>query len=359
MTHDRDGSHPNPQGWPAAGRWSHELEDFSDGQRQLEKARARLLNPRAPGARRSVWKLRPLVLWALGLAPLVAAAAFLVRSVDPAAPPSFTVQAGASGPRLIGKLGSAFSSQAAQPSVLSFWEGSEVRLLPGAKARVAELGAHGAKLALLDGEIEVRITASPASTWAVEVDSFQVLVLGTHFFVSKLAAGPGLRIRLVEGSVAVSGPCLSAPVRVSAGEQRLLRCERTAEVAAPASTSATGSPAVAAPSGAPSGPALERLAREATAPKAPSALRQEVELMESIRAALSVDPARALALIHEAGQRFPGGSLSEERQAFEALALDRLGRATEAKALAERFLRRYPNGSFSARMKGIVSKASH
>ncbi len=44
------------------------------------------------------------------------------------------------------------------------------------------------------------------------------------------------------------------------------------------------------------------------------------------------------------------------RAAFEVLALERLGRNPEAEALAERFLRRYPKGPFSARLKRLESK---
>lgn len=354
MSRNADGSEVDPRGWSAAERWTNELEVYSDGQRQLEKARARLFHPNAAPARRAALRLQPLALWALGLTPLVAAAAFLLQSAEPAAAPSFTVQTGARERAVRAKPGQDLSAPPGQQRVLSFWEGSEVHLLTGAKAKVTQLAAHGAKLELLDGEAEVRITPSPDSTWAIDVDSFRVAVLGTHFFVSKLATGRGLSIRLVEGKVSVSSPCLTVPVRVSAGEQRLFRCE----LAAPAPTVAHELPVVAAPSGGPSSPVQERPSLAAPAPKPPSPLRQEVELMENIRTALTVDPARALVLVHEAGKRFPRGSLSEERQAFEVLALERLGHAAEASALAQSFLRRYPNGSFSARMRALVPKAS-
>jgi len=247
-----------------------------------------------------------------------------------------------------------------QERILSFWERSEVRLAPGAKAKVTELTPGGAKLELVAGDAEVRITPSADSTWEVVVGRFRVAVLGTHFFISKPATEDGLAIRLVEGHVSVSSACLSAPERVSAGERRAFRCEVTTELPSTATAPVLDTPHSAVALGAVDKPvpdAPNKPAPDGATPKTPSALRQEVEMVESIRAALTADPSRALSLIQEARRRFPKGSLNEDRAAFEVLALERLGRNAEAEALAERFLRRYPNGPFSARMKRLGSKS--
>lgn len=355
MPSDADRSGLPTQRLPGAKRWTEELEAFSDAERQLTRARERLFNRNAAVSVRQASKRRPM-LWALGLTPLLAAAAFLLVRARALPTPSFAVRASASGEAVAAQPGDEVASPPGQERIVSFWERSEVRLAPGAKARVIRLTPRGAQLELLAGEAEVRITPSADGTWEILVGRFRVAVLGTHFFVSRDAAEDGLTIRLVEGKVAVSSACLSAPERMSAGERRAFRCGLSAQPPTAGAAPVPSTPPIAATSDASDKPALNKPAIESDAPKTPSALRQEVALVQSIRTALATDPARALTLIQETRRRFPKGSLVEDREAFEVLALERLGRHAEAGALAESFLRRYPHSPFSARMKRLASK---
>lgn len=83
-------------------------------------------------------------------------------------------------------------------------------------------------------------------------------------------------------------------------------------------------------------------------------LRREIAQLADGRHLLINDPAAALALV-DAGQReFATGMFAEERAAIAIFALDKLGRREEARHRAERFVRRYPAGSFSHRVRALI-----
>jgi|LNFM01.1.fsa_nt_gb hypothetical protein len=72
------------------------------------------------------------------------------------------------------------------------------------------------------------------------------------------------------------------------------------------------------------------------------ALRAELALMDRAKAALAAgDDARALSLLAEHAERFPAGSMIEERRGWMVIAGCREGAAT-ARSLAESFAREYP-----------------
>ena len=95
-----------------------------------------------------------------------------------------------------------------------------------------------------------------------------------------------------------------------------------------------------------------------TPPPAPTddALRREMQLLNAARRALAADPSRTLTLVEQGDREFPRGSFAEERAAYRVFALAALGRDT--KALARRFLRRYPNGRLNDRVKTAAGLAS-
>ncbi len=101
----------------------------------------------------------------------------------------------------------------------------------------------------------------------------------------------------------------------------------------------------------PSMPAIPAL----DAPDPDERLRRETAQLADARRLLTTDPAAALNLA-EAGQReFARGMFNEERAAIAIFALAKLGRTTEASDRAEMFLRRYPAGSFSHRVRKLVA----
>ena len=89
-------------------------------------------------------------------------------------------------------------------------------------------------------------------------------------------------------------------------------------------------------------------------PKSPSlpTLADEARMVhDGVTALRAGDAARALALFDRHAVLFPGGALAEERDAERALALAELGRAVEAHAAAEAFLKAHPTSPLSARLR--------
>jgi hypothetical protein len=128
---------------------------------------------------------------------------------------------------------------------------------------------------------------------------------------------------LASGSAARSGPLGSARVAVKASPS-------------------------AAPVVTPSGPA-----GASGAPPRSDQLGAEIELLARANSAVNAgDAGRALASLREYDRRFGAGILREERGAASVLALCAAGRSREARAEAERFVRRWPRSPLLSRIEG-------
>jgi hypothetical protein len=78
----------------------------------------------------------------------------------------------------------------------------------------------------------------------------------------------------------------------------------------------------------------------------------EAELLQRAQQALTAEDApRALALLNEHAQRFPNGSLSEERDAARVLALCGAGRQSEAAKMGAAFLSAHPDSPLASRVR--------
>jgi RNA polymerase sigma-70 factor, ECF subfamily len=93
----------------------------------------------------------------------------------------------------------------------------------------------------------------------------------------------------------------------------------------------------------------------------PSARREKDDPAETEEVAaagrlLASDPAGALAIVRRCEVRFPDGYMRLERRYVGVMALFGLARRTEAKEQAERFLRDYPDGAFSQRIRAAMAK---
>lgn len=110
-------------------------------------------------------------------------------------------------------------------------------------------------------------------------------------------------------------------------------------VAAPAGTSDVGA-------GAPlPGSAEERESR----------LREENELLRQARGALrGGDPGRAMLLLEQSRQKFPGGVLGQEREALTIEALARGGAREAASSRAAAFIKSHPTSPHAARLQAFV-----
>jgi hypothetical protein len=86
-------------------------------------------------------------------------------------------------------------------------------------------------------------------------------------------------------------------------------------------------------------------------------LRREMQLLEEARRTVEHDPAAALAALATARREIGTGTFGDERDALRALALFALHRDAEARPLAERILRRDPNGLYAARLRAALASA--
>ncbi len=128
-----------------------------------------------------------------------------------------------------------------------------------------------------------------------------------------------------------------------------------APAASTASTaSASASVSALASNAPPSAPAAPAVSTAST-----DAIDRELGLIREAQLALqSGNGARALVLLDEHARRFPAGSLGEEREAARVFALCSLGRTSEARAAADRFLAAFPRSPQAARVRSSCGGAT-
>ncbi len=80
-------------------------------------------------------------------------------------------------------------------------------------------------------------------------------------------------------------------------------------------------------------------------------LEAEMAATNKARRALAGNPSRALQLAREADRTFAGGLFSEQRAGIATLALFALGKDAEATKAAERYLRKYPKGTYADKVR--------
>jgi TolA-binding protein len=173
-----------------------------------ERGRARLLRVEAGGARP---RRRAAVATLLAAAALMMAALVLLR---PRAPLRFEL--GGAG---AGVVGAWIAAPPGAVMPVRFSDGSELRLLPGGRARVASVSADGADVALERGALEVSVIHRQATRWTVRVGPFQVQVVGTRFEVSWDPVAERFVVALREGAITVAGPVVGEARAVRAGER--------------------------------------------------------------------------------------------------------------------------------------------
>ena len=110
------------------------------------------------------------------------------------------------------------------PVSIRFSEGTEVTLRPEAHARVAEVTRRGAHLLLESGAVQVSVTPNRGGQWTLTAGPFQVEVKGTRFEVAWSPRDQLFSLRLVEGSVFVSGCALGEGRPLFAGETLSASC---------------------------------------------------------------------------------------------------------------------------------------
>jgi RNA polymerase sigma-70 factor, ECF subfamily len=115
--------------------------------------------------------------------------------------------------------------------------------------------------------------------------------------------------------------------------------------------------AQAEPVVAPDPPPKERPREERPAVRYDPTVAEMREVAEAERL-LASDPARALEMTRQMRARFEAGYFAEERVYVEVMALHRLGRSGELREKAAAFLRSYPDGPYTARVRNALASAS-
>ncbi len=317
------------------------------------------------------------------------AAAALVAWTATRQPPtlSYTVD-GAAPP-----VGGLVRGSAAHEPELAFSDGTNIHVLPSARARVLDVGKRGARLMLEDGRAHVHVAHRPGADWQVQAGAFVIHVHGTAFYVQWNAAQSRLDLQMEDGVVSVDGPRSGDTVTVRGGQSLSVRLDGTrmvaiadpsrpaqsaAALAHPEGTAPTAETA-SAPSAATPPSEMPRPSLGAIAPRA----RWSERLADGEAAGILADAQRRglptvlagassedLAALADAARfrkqdrlarrvllaqrhRFPGTLRAEEA----SFLLGRLadgpgGRASDALAWYDGYLRETPSGAYAAEAMG-------
>ena len=372
------------------------LEAETQPAEQLRVARAGLIE-RAAGVR---WPARAAgrKLWFVAV-PAVAALAMIALVTDAFFRPiSFVTDTGKPG------VGDILEAGRGTPLRVAFSEGSSVLLQRGARARVLDTEASGARVLLESGVANVSIVHRTRRTtrWRFDAGPFQVLVKGTQFELDWHPKSQTLSLTMKTGSVELSGPCLPAPRVIERGARVQLSCAKPAPAPEPAATPlpkpATAPTAAPLPStvsmpGTP--PAVRGADHAPPSFEASCETARKAELVawaNRERLAGNVERARTALLVlrrrfagsSEAGTAlFTLGRMAFDQQAdygeaarwFEAYlaeqpegplmgdaagrlleAYERQGRAAPARRAAEAYLGRFPDGPYANRARRILAE---
>ena len=102
---------------------------------------------------------------------------------------------------------------------VAFSDGSRLKLASGARARIPEVTAHGARVNLVDGEVAVDIVKADGNAWFVQAGPYEVHVTGTAFDVRWAKERGRIEVDLHRGSVVVTGPRLDGQLRLRSGQR--------------------------------------------------------------------------------------------------------------------------------------------
>lgn len=221
---------------------------------------------------------------------------------------------------------------------------SDVRAAPPACYREAAdayraLGPSQAQLERMLSRLEPEATSSSGGTHSIG-GKLGTLGVGVAILGGAMLGGLALRERSPE--LPPPAPAVVAPVPAVVAPAPEPPAQEVNEVAPPAVL--------------PDRPRRPRAAKAApVAASAPDPLA-ELSLLQRARRILPRDPARALALADEHGERFARGSFVEERELLAIESLLALGRRAEAEARATRFMRAHPQTVHAHRLSVLLEK---
>jgi hypothetical protein len=264
--------------------------------------------------------------------------------------------------------------------VLSFSDGTHVRLAARARGRVVNLNRHGARIALDEGKANVEVTHRAGAEWFFEAGPFVITVHGTAFSLGWSSRDARLEVQMRSGVVSVTGPFSGEEIVLRAGQSLSLSLN---DQGAPAPDAITGTgprlgpPAPAAlQSGAPAGADRPldgrraganwgtRLAEGQAAGIVAEARRRglskvlEVSTSEDLAALADAarferDEGLARRALLSQRRRFPGSGRAAEAS-FLLGRLDDAGHEGSARALGwyDRYLNEAPGGAYVSEALG-------
>jgi transmembrane sensor len=122
-----------------------------------------------------------------------------------------------------GTIGAWHSAPPTTPLSLRFSEGTNLLLSANASLRVVQTDEHGATVALERGRLHARVEHRDGTRWGIDAGPYHVRVTGTEFDVEWDPGTASFGIKLLAGSVQVTG--CNAGARVAGGQALRLRCE--------------------------------------------------------------------------------------------------------------------------------------
>ncbi|MBX3275645.1 MAG: FecR domain-containing protein [Sandaracinaceae bacterium] len=328
-------------------------------------------------------------LGALALAAAVALVWLGVRS-DPASAPAPDVALALAGGAPLARV---------HERDLALSDGSRVTLEPGARLEVLRNDGHAASWLLVRGRARFEVTPAGPRVWTVEAGLATVEVVGTVFTVTRDERG--VEVAVERGVVLARGERVPDRVRrLEAGDTLRVEPPAAAERAArddgaPASALAAAPETARAPDEAASDEAT-RVAPVRPAPEPAAAPRPRPDASRApragrrARAAGRVDEAAQLPVARRRARRRPAAGLAaftlgrleadgsataraadtfaralahslpprlrEDAMARRVEALERAGRADDARAAASAYLEAYPSGRHAARLRAASGR---
>ncbi len=249
---------------------------------------------------------------------------------------------------------------------VAFSDGTKMKLLPRARARVTETTDRGARVLLESGSLRADVVKRKNARWGIDAGPFHVRVTGTRFDVAWDPASETIAVALEHGGVVVSGCSLGAEGRtVSAGQRLVVSCKTPAPEASSATAIPSGAPALEPK------PATSLLDPPSIAHPPDRAARPAVEPPELAMASANellrmADTARyegkherARSALTALRRRFPG-TPAAAAAAFELgrIAFDNREAYVEAADWFDTYLREQPQGGFAREALGRALEAS-
>jgi hypothetical protein len=140
-------------------------------------------------------------------------------------------------------------------ALLTFSDGSKVKMAPRARGRVVEVNTRGARFALDDGAVSVDVVPRARAQWIFEAGPFRVNVHGTSFTVAWNPVEAVFHVRLASGAISVASPVAGPEIHMRAGQSlRVNLRDQSSSLGSDVAGSASPAPPRAEP-GEPSEPA--------------------------------------------------------------------------------------------------------